>query len=112
MVHAFSPMQSVVGFGDAPPQVPKAYAQGIGNEALTEAVTELHALGLDRSLVPTFTEEGDTYPVISAACDRWEPDLLVMGTHGRSPLTELFLGTTAARALGEARCDVLVKRVN
>ena len=37
-------------------------------------------------------------------------DLIVMGTHGRSGLAKLFLGSVAGRVVGAARCPVLTVR--
>ena len=34
-------------------------------------------------------------------------DLIVMGTHGRSPVTRLLLGSVADRVIRKARCPVL-----
>jgi len=34
-------------------------------------------------------------------------DLIVMGTHGRSPITRLLLGSVADRVIRKARCPVL-----
>jgi CPA2 family monovalent cation:H+ antiporter-2 len=111
-VHAFfSPMEAMIGMGGVPAQAVGAGGLGAGNEALLKAIAELKALGLDQFHVRTFIEEGEAVPVINAACGRWDPDLLVMGSHGRGPIAELFLGSTAASTLRSARCDVLVKRV-
>ena len=50
-------------------------------------------------------------PVISseilAQAERLGTDLLVMGTHGRSGLERLFLGSTAEQVLRKARCPVM-----
>jgi len=37
-------------------------------------------------------------------------DLIVMGTHGRSGLAKLFLGSVAGRVVGAASCPVLTVR--
>ena len=37
-------------------------------------------------------------------------DLLVIGSHGRSAVADLLLGSTAAKLLASAPCDVLVVR--
>ena len=50
---------------------------------------------------------GPVWPTISNAIDEKCPGLLVLGTHGRSGLAKLFLGSVAERALREASCPVL-----
>ena len=37
-------------------------------------------------------------------------DLIVIGTHGRSGLGRLFMGSVAARVLATAKCPVLTVR--
>ena len=42
--------------------------------------------------------------------DQWKPDLIVLGSHNRSALGRLFLGTVSQTVLTEARCSVRVAR--
>lgn len=42
--------------------------------------------------------------------DRWQPDLIVLGSHNRSPLGRLFLGSVSQTVLSEARCSVRIAR--
>jgi len=37
-------------------------------------------------------------------------DLIVLGTHGRTGLVRLLMGSTTARVIGHAHCNVLVAR--
>ena len=41
-------------------------------------------------------------------CQEIHADLLVMGTHGRTGLAHVFLGSVAERTIGQAPCPVLV----
>lgn len=45
-----------------------------------------------------------------ARADRWEPDLIVVGSHGRSALGRFVMGSVSQRVLTEARCTVRVAR--
>jgi nucleotide-binding universal stress UspA family protein len=49
------------------------------------------------------------WEVINKA-DKWKPDLIVVGSHGRSALSRLFLGSVSQKILTEARCSVRVGR--
>ncbi len=42
--------------------------------------------------------------------DEWQPDLLVVGSHGRTALGRVFLGSVSQKALNEARCSVRIAR--
>ena len=41
---------------------------------------------------------------------RWHADLIVMGTHGRTGLGKVFMGSVAERVLQRASCPVLTVR--
>jgi len=40
----------------------------------------------------------------------WHPDLLVVGSHGRSPIVRLFLGSVSLELIHKASCSVRVTR--
>ena len=42
--------------------------------------------------------------------DQWKPDLIVVGSHGRTGLGRFVLGSVSQRVLTEARCSVRVAR--
>ena len=42
--------------------------------------------------------------------DSWKPDLVVVGSHGRSALGRLVLGSVSQRVLTEAKCSVRIAR--
>jgi nucleotide-binding universal stress UspA family protein len=43
--------------------------------------------------------------------DDVEPELLVIGTHGRTGLARLSMGSIAERVVAAANCSVLVVRI-
>jgi nucleotide-binding universal stress UspA family protein len=45
-----------------------------------------------------------------ARADAWKPDLVVVGSHGRSALGRFVMGSVSQRVLTEARCSVRVAR--
>ncbi|HWO00146.1 MAG TPA: universal stress protein [Blastocatellia bacterium] len=45
-----------------------------------------------------------------AKADEWEPDLIVVGSHGRSAIGRLFLGSVSHKVVTEARCSVRIAR--
>ncbi len=84
--------------------------RNIGEEArrrLEEVAAPLRKRGLQ---VETIAREGYPADVIDAEARRADADLIAMGTHGRSGLKRLFLGSTAERVLPAAPCPVLTIR--
>lgn len=84
----------------------------IRRDYLEEALTRL------RDLIPvTFTgnveievESGHPTDVIVRMAQRQKVDLIVMGTHGRSGLPHLLMGSVAEKVVRLAPCSVLVVR--
>lgn len=54
-----------------------------------------------------FVLEGSAHEQIARFARSKHADLLVMGTHGRSGLAKLFLGSVAGRVVAAAPCPVL-----
>ena len=73
------------------------------------------ALTRIRSHFPEWTLSVET-PIGSPAKEilelsaRWHPDLLVAGSHGRSQVARLFLGSVSLELIHKARCSVRVGR--
>ena len=47
---------------------------------------------------------------IVRAARRWRPDVIVIGTHGRTGLGRVFMGSVAERVLQQAPCPILTVR--
>ena len=45
-----------------------------------------------------------------AKADEWKPDLIIVGSHGRSAVGRFVLGSVSQRVLTEARCSVRIAR--
>jgi nucleotide-binding universal stress UspA family protein len=56
------------------------------------------------------TRVGSPFEEILIAADLCAADLIVIGSHGRTGIGRLLLGSTAERVAGRARCPVLVVR--
>jgi nucleotide-binding universal stress UspA family protein len=55
-----------------------------------------------------FLRKGAPWKEIIASAREWPADLLVVGTHGRSGLTRLLLGSTAEEVVRHGPCPVVV----
>jgi nucleotide-binding universal stress UspA family protein len=110
ILHVMAPVIPVVGEGYIPPQTYEA----IDTAARKSAQTKLDALvararkaGVRaRGLVV----EGTPHDRIVRAAKAQRVDLIVMGTHGRSGLARLFIGSVASRVVSAAACPVMTVR--
>lgn len=64
----------------------------------------------NRWTLSCMTLEGDPATTIAEQANAGHYDLLVMGSHGRSPLVGLVLGSVANRVLAQCRSPVLLIR--
>jgi nucleotide-binding universal stress UspA family protein len=51
---------------------------------------------------------GDAYEIIVDIAKKKKADIIVMGSHGRTGLTRLLMGSVTSRVIGHAPCAVLV----
>jgi nucleotide-binding universal stress UspA family protein len=61
----------------------------------------------DKTRVETRLEDGDAAEVILRVAEEVRCDLIVMGTHGRSGLGRLLMGSVAEAVMRKARCPIL-----
>jgi universal stress protein A len=76
-------------------------------ETLDKVLSERERQRFDARLVLRW---GTPHLEIADYAAKQESDLIVMGTHGRSPLPSLLLGSVAQKVLHEAPCPVLAVR--
>ena len=63
----------------------------------------------DVGIKAEFTQTpGNPGQTICKLAQTWDPDLIVMGSHGRKGLSELFLGSVSNYVMHHAPCSVLV----
>ena len=91
-------------------------------EILQEASWEMEALAHAqeaavclRSAFPQWeitsqVKTGSPGRVLLEIADLWNPDLLIVGSHGRSALGRFFLGSVSQRVVTEAHCSVRIAR--
>ena len=92
----------------------RVYAKGSLAVKEAKALAERAAKSLSASFpgwkVRTEASYGSPAWELVQKADKWRPDLVVVGSHGRSALGRLFLGSISQRVLTESRCSVRVAR--
>jgi nucleotide-binding universal stress UspA family protein len=107
-VHAFHPIAKG-----------QMFVAGLAKEAMDEHVAEervratneviefLRANGVDGYATSLLVEEGSPFEVIKSAVGRVRPDLLLVGTHGRTGLAKAVLGSVSEETLRSLDIDIL-----
>lgn len=80
---------------------------GPEREALARLRDETARAGLEGSVQTRFSQ-GDPVTEILRAAEELRCDLIVMGTHGRTGLRRLLMGSTAESVIRKAACPTLV----
>jgi universal stress protein A len=110
LAYVFEPVTYALPEGhvmQAPPQLEEM--QSVFEQRLVQAVADAKsagALGVEGKLLT-----GPVAPEITDYAERGKFDLIVMGTHGRTGLRHLVLGSVAEKVVRTAPCAVLTVRV-
>lgn len=82
-----------------------AYYLEESQEAVAAAQKKLDAAGLFHT---THLHVGQPAEVIARMVGEVHPDLIIMGSHGRTGVVELVMGSVASRVLHLVQCPVLL----
>jgi nucleotide-binding universal stress UspA family protein len=74
-------------------------------EKTLEQMTKLYD---GEKTVKHFVPEGSAKDEVLAVADKWSADIIVIGTHGRTGLSHLLLGSVAEYVVRHAKVPVLV----
>ncbi|HXT21887.1 MAG TPA: universal stress protein [Thermoanaerobaculia bacterium] len=108
LLHAYHLPIEYTAYGTIPTSIPfHADVAAVADEKLAEAAAALAGEGVT---VNTTAKEGYPPEVIVETARELEADLVAMGTHGRTGLRHLLLGSNAERVIEHAPCPVLTVR--
>jgi nucleotide-binding universal stress UspA family protein len=110
VAHVISPMVPVTSEGYLPPKMYDEIAasnRAWAKKQLDRLVAKARQAGVRATAL---LAEGAAHEQIIRLARAKRADLVVMGTHGRSGLARLFLGSVAGRVVTAARCPVLTVR--
>lgn len=108
LLHAFRvPFSGFISSRDTRDQLRDEHLQQL-SDLIEEELNSLarRKLPLPRT-VEKIVREGEVQPVIREEVERLKPDLLVVGTHGRTGVSHALLGSVAEAMLRTPPCDVL-----
>jgi len=110
LVHVLAPPVLMAGDGYMSPRIYEdleASARSYAQKRLTALRTKARKAGVKAA---TLLLDGVAHERIARAAQSKKADLIVIGTHGRTGLAKLFLGSVASRVLAAARCPVMTVR--
>ena len=107
-VHAFHPIAKGQMFvaGSAKEAIDEHVAEE-QVRATNEVIEFLRANGVDGYATSLLVEEGSPFEVIKSAVGRARPDLLLVGSHGRTGLAKAVLGSVSEETLRSLDIDIL-----
>jgi nucleotide-binding universal stress UspA family protein len=110
LLHVLAPPVPIAGEGYIPPNVYEdleASARKYAEKKLAALQAKARPAGVKAT---TLLLEGVAHEQIVRAAKSKKVDLIVIGTHGRTGLAKLFLGSVASRVVTAAPCPVLTVR--
>jgi nucleotide-binding universal stress UspA family protein len=108
LLHAYHLPIEYTAYGTIPTSIPfHADVAAVADEKLAEAAA---ALAGEAHPVDTVVKEGYPPEIIVDTARDLAVDLIAMGTHGRTGLRHLLLGSNAERVIEHAPCPVLTVR--
>jgi universal stress protein A len=110
VAHVLNPIVPVAGEGYVPPKMYNDIAASTRAWAKAELDKLVARAKKARVRVKGLIAEGSAHEQIVRLAKRTRADIIVIGTHGRSGLAKLFLGSVAGRVVAEASCPVLTVR--
>jgi nucleotide-binding universal stress UspA family protein len=81
-------------------------------ESRTKPLEELQARAVSLGITPEIIlKQGESFPLIVDTAKNLGAEVIVMGSHGRTGLTRLLMGSITEKVIGHATCPVLVVKV-
>ncbi len=90
-------------YAEAPAAVDKLIDNAKGFVAAARKKAEANYISAS-----SFVGEGDAFEIITKLADKEAIDVIIMGSHGKTGLKRLLMGSVAEKVIGHAPCPVLV----
>lgn len=107
LLHAAEPEPDFVGLGVGPQHVRDNLSKTFHQEhaRLQSMSADLRNKGIDATALLV---QGATAETILNEAEKLQADIIVLGSHGRSPAQQIILGSVSAGVLHKAGCPVLI----
>jgi nucleotide-binding universal stress UspA family protein len=110
LVHVVQPPAYAYGYGlagvaAAPPPIDLGEVEQGALESLSRVISDLGEAA--ERAEPHVVQGSDIAEMIRQVAGKLDADLIVMGTHGRTGLAHVFLGSVMERTVRRAACPVL-----
>jgi nucleotide-binding universal stress UspA family protein len=110
VLHAYQGIEQQLWRSDFPKRDILRYRREAAKKSREQLKHFIHQRGLDNRLFVRLVRYGRAPQVISSVARRLRPDLVAVGSAGRTGLPYVLLGSVAEHVLREVSCDVLVAR--
>ncbi|MEZ0168570.1 universal stress protein [Microvirga sp. TS319] len=108
LVHAFLPLaKGKLSYAGLSRETIEEYVADARVRATKELISFLDANGLDDHGQSIRIEEGAPIEVIAAVVEQLKPDVLIIGTRGRSGIAKVLLGSVTEEVLRSLDVDIL-----
>ena len=110
VLHAYQGIEQQLWRSDFPKRDILRYRREAAKKSREQLKHFIHPRGLDNRFFVRLVRYGRAPQVISSVARRLRPDLVAVGSAGRTGLPYVLLGSVAEHVLREVSCDVLVAR--
>ena len=110
LLHAYQGIEQQLWRSDFPKSDILRYRRELAKQSREQLRHFIHHRGLDNTSFVRLVRYGRAPQVISSVARRLRPDLVAVGSAGRTGLPHVLLGSVAEHVLREVSCDVLVTR--
>jgi nucleotide-binding universal stress UspA family protein len=110
LLHAYQGIEGQLWRGDMTKSEILRYRHRVAQQSREEMKDFIRRMDLDGRPIVRLLRYGRAPHVIIGAAQRLRPDLLCVGSVGRTGLPQILLGSVAEHVLREASCDVLAAR--
>lgn len=109
VVHAYELwFENWIGLGHGVDEPTLALLEDLANDARAKLAAYVARAGLDATGTRQLARYGYAGRIVTRAAQDLGVDLVVLGTHGKSTLQQVTLGSVAEHVLRESHCDVLL----